>query len=330
VRGETVSSRSIVLVPVDRATNVELVTQVATALAAPGAADIHILNVTPSPQSWHVPADWRERPRVLANNQSARTETGTLSADREGTIRDVRLRGSDERIISGYAQLTGARAIVVDRHYGSTPLWRSTAVVARMSRLSPVPVLALPSEGPALERWARGNISAVVAAVDTTLASAVALRTGIALAARHGARLTMIHALENFPGHSVFSGSEAWRVVQQLSGRQREVAERLESQAMRLGQAAAVAHVVTGAATHAIVSAASETSADVIVMGVAPRMWLDRALFGSTLGGVLRRAQVPVLVVPVVGGAEEWSDEAVGREMMAGVPSQSTTPRIAA
>ena len=66
----------------------------------------------------------------------------------EGTIRDVRLRGKDERIIPGYAQLTGARAIVVDRHYGTTPLWRSTAVVARMSRLSPVPVLVLPSEGP--------------------------------------------------------------------------------------------------------------------------------------------------------------------------------------
>jgi hypothetical protein len=42
-----------------------------------------------------------------------------------------------------------------------------------MSRLSTVPVLALPSEGLALERWARGNISAVVAAVDTTLASAL-------------------------------------------------------------------------------------------------------------------------------------------------------------
>jgi hypothetical protein len=39
------SGRSVVLVPADRDTNVELVTQVATALAAPGAADIHILNV---------------------------------------------------------------------------------------------------------------------------------------------------------------------------------------------------------------------------------------------------------------------------------------------
>ncbi len=322
------SSRSVVLVPADRGTNVELVTQVATALAAPGAADIHILNVMPTAQ-WLALDDWRGRPRVLAANQSVRTETATLSVKNEATIRDVRLRGKDETIIPGYAQLTGARAIVVDRHYGTTPLWRSTAVVARMSRLSPVPVLALPSEGPALDRWARGNISAVVAAVDTTLASAIALRTGVALAARHGARLTMLHALENFPGNSVFSGSEAWRVVQQLAGRQRQIAKRLESQARRFGHADAVAHIVTGAAAAGIVSAASETNADVIVMGVAPRAWLDRSLFGSTLGSVLRRAEVPVLLIPVVGGAEEWSD-AVVDDVMAGVPSQSTTAPIAA
>ena len=323
------SSRSVVLVPADRGTNVELVTQVATALAAPGAADIHILNVMPTAQSWHALDDWRGRPRVLAGNQSVRTETATLSVKNGATIRDVRLRGKDETIIPGYAQLTGARAIVVDRHYGTTPLWRSTAVVARMSRLSPVPVLALPSEGPALERWARGNISAVVAAVDTTLASAVALRTGVALAARHGARLTMLHALENFPGNSVFSGSEAWRVVQQLAGRQTQIAKRLESQARRFGQPDAVAHIVTGDAAAGIVSAASETNADVIVMGVAPRAWLDRSLFGSTLGSVLRRAEVPVLLIPVAGGAEEWSD-AVVDDVMAGVPLQSTTAPIAA
>ena len=95
------SSRSVVLVPADRATNVELVTQVATALAAPGAADIHILNVMPRAQSWHALEDWRGRPWVLAGNQSVRTETATLSVKNGGTIRDVRLRGKDETHHSG-------------------------------------------------------------------------------------------------------------------------------------------------------------------------------------------------------------------------------------
>jgi nucleotide-binding universal stress UspA family protein len=240
------------------------------------------------------------------------------------------LQGRRERIIPAYAQLTEARAIVVDRHYGTTPLWRNTAMVARLSRWSPVPVLALPSEGAALERLARGNISRVVAAVDFTLASAVALRTAVALVARHDARLTILHALENFPGHSVFSGSEAWRVVQQLSAKQMEIVKRLGSQARQFGRADAVAHVITGDAAPGIVSAASETDADVMVMGVAPRTWLERSAFGSTLGGVLRRVEIPVLVIPVAGGEEEWSESTVVEDVMEGLPSEFTTARIAA
>ena len=270
------SSRSVVLVPADRATNIELVTQVATALAAPGAADIHILNVTPRAQSWHALEDWRGRPWVLADNRSARTETATLSAKKEGTIRDVRLRGKDERIIPGYAQLTGARAIVVDRHYGTTPLWRSTAVVARMSRLSPVPILALPSEGPALERWARGNISAVVTAVDSD--ARVRGRAANGRRSRGSTRRAPDDA------SCARKLSRAFRVQ-----RQRGMAPRPGTAAPTTGRSrnglnlrrddsakrTAVAHVVTGDAAAGIVSAASETNADVIVMGVAPRAWLD-------------------------------------------------------
>jgi nucleotide-binding universal stress UspA family protein len=324
-----VSSRSIVLVPVDEGTNVELVTQVATRVAAPGLAEVHILDVTPRAESWRAHEDWRGLPWFPANNQSARTATARLVARKGGAVRNVRLRGKRERTIPAYAQLTGARAIVVDRHYGTTPLWRNTSVVASMSRWPSVPVLALPSEGEAVERLARGNISRILAAVDSTFASAVALRTGVALAARHGARMTMLRALENVPGRSVFSGSEAWRVVRQLPAQQREIAKRLQSQARLLGQADAVAHVVTGDAAAGILGAASETKADVIVMGVAPRARLDRSLFGSTLHSVLRRAEVPVLVIPVVGGSEEWPD-AVGHDVMAGLSSQCTTVRVAA
>ena len=54
------STRSILLVPADRATNVELVPQVATALAAPGPAEVHILDVKPRAESWraHLAADF--------------------------------------------------------------------------------------------------------------------------------------------------------------------------------------------------------------------------------------------------------------------------------
>jgi nucleotide-binding universal stress UspA family protein len=284
-----VSTRSVMLVPADRTTNVELVTQVARVLAAPGEADIRVLNVTSRAGSGNKRGDWRGVP------------AGRL----------VRLRGNAERIVPAYAHLVDARGIVLDRHFGTNAVWRNTDMVARMSRSSPAPVLALPSRGHALTRLAGGHIQRIVAAVDSTFASAVALRTAVTLARRFEARVTMLHALEHFPAHSVFSGGEAWRLVQQLSAKQRQVAERFLARARRFGEADVVASVVTGDAVLSIAAAAAQTEAEIVVMGVAPRTWLDQSLFGSTLRRVLRRAEVPVLVVPVAGGDEEWSDTTV-------------------
>jgi hypothetical protein len=55
-----------------------------------------------------------------------------------------------------------------------------------------------------------------------------------------------------------------------------------------------------------ITRTAAENAADLIVMGVAPRTWLDEAVFGSTLRAVLRKTQTPVMVLPVIAGAPEW------------------------
>jgi nucleotide-binding universal stress UspA family protein len=256
-----------VLVPVDSATNVELVTSVAMT-ATPG-AEIHIAHVAPTPE-----------------------------VHPDAAIRMVSLASRDARTISGYARLVGARGIVVDRHYGTSSLWRNTSVVARLARMSSVPVLALPAAGAALERWGAGNVSRVLAAVDSTRASAVALKTAISFAARHDARVTMLHALQGFPAGSFFSASKAWRLVQELPERQRAAARRLEARARHFGRADAVAHVITGDAASGILGAAGETDADVIVMGVPPRTRFERWVFGSTLERVLRGTEIPVLVVP--------------------------------
>ena len=292
-KGGIVSSRSVMLVPADRTTDVELVTQVARVFAAPDDADIRLLDVSSRTGSWNARENWRDVP---------------------GT-RVVHLRGSAERIIPAYAQLVGARGVVLDRHFGTTWVWRHTAMVARMSRSSPVPVLALPSGGDALARLAGGHIHRIIAAVDSTFASAVALCTALTLARRFEARVSLLHALEHFPAYSVFSGGEAWRLVQQLPAKQRHVAEQFQARARRFGAPDVIADVVTGDAVLGIAAAAAQTAAEIVVMGVAPRTWLDQTLFGSTLRRVLGRAEVPVLVVPAAGGDEEWSDTTVVEEV---------------
>ena len=75
------------------------------------------------------------------------------------------------------------------------------------------------------------------------------------------------------------------------------------------------ARVTTGDPHRGILDIASEVKADFIVMGVPPRSRFDEVLFGSTLRSVLRRAKIPVLVLPVLAGAHKWLGEADGVEI---------------
>jgi nucleotide-binding universal stress UspA family protein len=227
-------------------------------------------------------------------------------AESEGiSFRIVTLRGNPEHAIPAYAHLTAARLIVVGRNYGTSRLWRSIAVTSRLSRVSPVPVVVVP---PRMERTASASPKRVVAAVDFTVASAMALRTAVDLSKRYGASLTVLHAMDaSLP--MVFSGGEAWRLAQRVPADTKVLGERLKRKAAMLGAGYVEPVVVTGDAHRGIVETATEMAADLIVMGVAPRTWIDQAVSGSTLRGVLRLAKTPVLVLPVIAGAYEWIDE---------------------
>ena len=56
-----------------------------------------------------------------------------------------------------------------------------------------------------------------------------------------------------------------------------------------------------GRADRAIVEAARERQAELIVMGVHSGNTFDRLLFGSNTHAVLRLASCPVLAVPAIG-----------------------------
>ena len=108
------------------------------------------------------------------------------------------------------------------------------------------------------------------------------------------------------------------------------MAGELRRRAALLWDANAQAQVVTGDPGSAIVSAASEADTDLVVMGVAPRTAFDQWAFGSTLGSVLRRARTPVLVVPVVGGAEPWHENTFGEGATRAFAERFLTARAAA
>ena len=306
-------NRQLVLVAIDHETDAERTMEVALSTAQARGADVHVIEVV--------------LPRAVALGTRLASTAG--SAEHDGVrVRRVTLRGEPEHVIPAYAQLHEATVLVVERGYGSSRFWRNGRVLDDMARRSPIPLLVLPTR-----QTSEQDESAprrILAPVDFSIASAVALRTALNLSRRHGARVTLVHAIKDVPRHMVFSGSEAWEVVRRLPAQAEAVAERLRRKAALFGADDVDTEVATGLADGAILETARRNGTDLIVMGIAHRSWLDRVLFGSTLRRVLRRATVPVLIIPVVAGAHTWPNERTVDEVSGRGWTESALERVAA
>ena len=300
-------SRPVVLVAVDHATDIERVMEFALSTATARGADVHVIHVVPHRAAlvhertghWRLE---RHNDRGVASGAPPASIPG--SADhRDVHVRRVTLRGEPEHVIPAYARLYEASVLLVERHYGSSRFWRNGRVVGELARRSPMPLLVLP------RRRLTEPPRRILAPFDFSVASAVALRTAVRLARREGARVTLLHTLNDVSPHMVFGGREAWEAVRRLPALKDVVAERLRRKAAFFGARDVDTEVTTGAAADAILELDRRGDTDLIVMGVADRSWLERLLVGSTLGRVLLRANAPVLVVPVVAGAHPWPIE---------------------
>ncbi len=309
--------RPLVVVPVDSSRGAETSVAYALALAQRRGADVDLLHVvrprgpsvfeapdlglvgqtlSPRHRMEHVPGE--PRPEALA--------LAFAAAPDDVHVRQMTRKGEPGKAIGAYAQLAMAAVIVIGKYYGSSRWRSSTAVVSRLSRSTPVPLLIVPPQDTAGAALRTGPFVNIVSAVDFTVSSAVALRTALDLAQTSGGRVTMVHALKNAPGRLVLSGSEASAAIDEVHAEIANVAARLRRTIPDAAAGRVDSRVTTGDPHRGILEVASQVQADLIVMGVPPRGRVDEVLFGSTLRGVLRRASSPVLVLPVAAGAHEW------------------------
>jgi nucleotide-binding universal stress UspA family protein len=301
------SNRPLVLVAIDHATDMERTIRAALSTAEARGADVQAIRVVPH-RALH--GDARDLMSVGSVSAHGAELAVRLASARKFTTRDgapvrlVTLRGMPERVIPAYAQVNPVIALVVEPDYGSARFWRNSRVVDELARQLPVPLLVLP-KGTTRNRD-QGGLRRIIAPIDFSIASAVALRTAVAIARRHGARLTLVHALRDVSGDMVFSGSEAWETIRHLPAQEDAVAKRLKRRANFFGANDVETAVLTGVADRAILDTAAHSQADLVVMGIPQRSWLNRIAFGSTLRGVLRRATTPVLAVPVTAGSYPW------------------------
>jgi nucleotide-binding universal stress UspA family protein len=137
----------------------------------------------------------------------------------------------------------------------------------------------------------------ILVPIDFDATSENALDQALALAAKLGAKVTVLHVyslpLYNFPDGSYIPTAEVSAAVEAGARRQ------LDAVVARRKQAGAELEALlrNGRAAEEICAVAQEIGAELIVMGTHGRGLLGRALLGSVAQNVVRASQVPVLTV---------------------------------
>jgi nucleotide-binding universal stress UspA family protein len=138
------------------------------------------------------------------------------------------------------------------------------------------------------------SLKTVLFPTDFSAAADQALHVALTLARDHGAKVVLLSVPPPIPP---VEGYVPDQDVEQLS---REAAERLQVLADGISSVPVETRVMVGAPGAAIVAAAKEYQADLIVMGTHGRTGLTRLLLGSVAEHVLRHAACPVLTVKPV------------------------------
>jgi len=132
----------------------------------------------------------------------------------------------------------------------------------------------------------------ILAAVDFSDTSRTALAFATRLATQTGAALHVLHAEDPLLKEA------ARRTGVDLNKESREELRRVIETTPPTAPGEPHLHVVNGPAVEVIVHIAIRENADLVVVGSHGMSGAERLMFGSTTEGVLRRASVPILVVP--------------------------------
>jgi nucleotide-binding universal stress UspA family protein len=195
------------------------------------------------------------------------------------------------------------------------------SVTEKVVRRATCPVLTVgnvpapPRVGPLFRR--------ILCAADLTETSAHTIDFALSLAEENQADVTLLHVIESLPDQT--SGARLYLAVPEIGPLRRDLTEQARE---RLRGAVpdesrdwceVRERVEVGTAWRAILRAAEETDADLIVMGAHAHGPLGRVFFGSTSSHVVRQAACPVLVVretkarrPGRSAREEEAPVAVG------------------
>ena len=172
------------------------------------------------------------------------------------------------------------------------------SVAEEVVRLAPCPVLTVRERA---ETEATAKVDNLIVPIDFSEHSKLALRYAAELARQHGARIQLLHIVEEtvYPDFYLPVLPSGDIVTEKLTG---QAETRLQELA---GEAAdgveCETFVKAGRAAHEIASFAKEQEAEMIVIASHGLTGLTHVLLGSVTESVVRRADCPVLTVKAFG-----------------------------
>jgi nucleotide-binding universal stress UspA family protein len=139
----------------------------------------------------------------------------------------------------------------------------------------------------------------VLVAVDFSDGAARAVRTGLDVAAKFGARLHILHVLHDpseAPGFysAKKAGKKVWRNMEQSAQDMMDAFVKANVKTRRKFDV----EIVSGLPPAQILRVATREDVDLIVLGTHGRSGWERLLLGSVADHVVRRATCPVLTIP--------------------------------
>jgi nucleotide-binding universal stress UspA family protein len=152
------------------------------------------------------------------------------------------------------------------------------------------------------------ELRTIVVATDFGTAADYALQYAGGLASRFGASLHLLHVVETPLPAAAWSEAYALDLPAMREQLESDSGRRLQDIAMRLSPLEVTTEVRCGRAPQAIVEAAREREADMVVLGTHGHGVVAHLLLGSVAERVIRWAPCPVLTVRLPGTASAQLD----------------------
>lgn len=298
-----------IIVPLDGSPLAENALVPAVSLARALRAPVHLIrirNAEPSPFSYPllpaVAVTAEPSEIITAGEAYLRAIAMRVEDEIDGSPVTVReLAGSPSKTIIDYARGVGASTIVMAtrRHDGRDRVVLSSVADA-VARRAGIPVLLTGPETTPIRRLTDWACKRILIPVDESRLARRIILPALQLAQGFNARITLLHVL---PASHVSAGYSAtpFGVGLEPIGNQRSALHRLEeiAQVLRSGGISVDTRVVQTAlpTADAVMNEAVDTHAELIALATRGHGVARRFAFGSVAHELVKRAQLPMLVL---------------------------------